>query len=41
MGYVMSDTSSAAVHMLAELMEEAEAIMEGWENNDGADESAE
>ena len=38
---VIEEMNALSSDMLAELMEEAEAIMEGWENYDGADESAE
>lgn len=38
---VIEEMNVPSSDMLAELMEEAEAIMEGLENNDGADESAE
>ena len=38
---VIEEMNVLSSDMLAELMEEAEAIMEGWEINDGADESAE
>ena len=38
---VIEEMNVLSSETLAELMEEAEAIMEGWENYDGADESAE
>ncbi len=38
---IIEEMNVLSSETLSELMEEAEAIMEGWENDDGADESAE
>lgn len=38
---IIEEMNVLSSETLSELMEEAETIMEGWENDDGADESAE